>query len=278
METSGEIHYYLIEDPLDEGETIGYSRHQLWRAFEEYKSGGTVRRILYTPRRGGDDILRRFEEKLWRRYEERAGKRMDWAWLLRFCGAAVSVYAFEPLFKLAYIPLAYHLSRYLFLTRELIETVLDPVAIPFTTALGFILGLSPLILTLIITHQYMAREAGKEGEIAKWLRELMEQEAEIRDSPELEEFRKSIRGLMEEARKSLIDLHSPVIEARVKACRRLMKSLAEMQAQASYYGLEALVDYYHRLKTSFYRLSRERRILGRDKALNRWLRELKTWR
>ncbi len=280
MEARGEIWYYLIEDPLGEGETIGYSQHQLQGAFEEHRNGGAVRRVLYTPRgwRKEGDLLRRFEEELWRRYEDRAGRRMDWVWFLRFCGAALCIYAFEPLFKLAYIPLSYHLSRYLFLTREIIETILDPIVIPFATALGFILGLSPLILTFIITHQYIAREARREGEIAEWLRELMKQEVEIRESGELRDFRENIRGLVEEVRGSFRDLYSPAMEVRVKTCRRLMRRLAEMQAQASYFGLEPLVDYYHRLKTSFYRLSRERRILGRNKALNRWLVELKTWR
>ncbi|RJS87421.1 hypothetical protein CW701_00430 [Candidatus Bathyarchaeota archaeon] len=276
MEADGEIRYYLIEDPLGEGETIGYSRHQLNRIYEEYKDREGVKRILYVPRGlDGGETLRRFEENLCRRLEEKADRRMDWAWLLRFCAAAICIYTFEPLFKLAYIPLVYHLNRYIFISRELVEAVLDPIAIPFTTILGFILGLSPLILTLILTHQYMARISKREGEIAKWLRDLLSEEAEIRESPRLEEFRESIHGLVEEARRSLKALHSPSLEERVEACRRLMRDLAKMQAEASYHGLETLVDYYHRLKTSFYKLSGERRILKRDKALKRWLGEVR---
>jgi hypothetical protein len=279
MERRGELIYYLIEDPLGEGETIGYSRYQLRRVFDEYGKEGGVSRILYVPEAvDGRETLRRFEEELYRRYEERSKRRMDWAWFLRFCGAATSIYAFETLCRAAYIPLAYHLSRYLFLTRELVEVVLDPVAIPFTTALGFVLGLSPLLLSLVITYRFMAGEAGKDGKIAEWLRKLLGEEVEIIKSGELTDFRRSVRGLVEEARRSLEMLNFPSLDERIKACRRLTRSLAEIQAQASYYGLEPLVDYYHRLKASFYSLSRKREVLRKDRALKRRIKELREWR
>jgi len=276
MEARGEISYYLIEDPLGEGETIGYSLHQLRRAFDERRRDMPVRRLLHVPEGvDGRETLRRFEEGLCRRYEERSGSRMDWAWFLRFCGAAASLYAFEPLFKAAYLPLAYHLSRYLFLSRELVEVILDPIAIPFTTALGFTLGLSPLLLAFLLTHRFVAREAKREEGIARWLRGLLEGEVEVAESGALSDFREHSRGLVEEARRSLSALTSPTLEERLEACRRLTRSLGEMQRLASYYGLEPLVDYYHRLKTSFYRLSRERRVLRRDSALRRWMREVR---
>lgn len=279
MERKGEIRYYLIEDPLNERETIGYSRYWLEKVFREYGKGSDVQRILYVPIGvDGRDILKRFEEGLCKRYEKRSKRRMDWAWFLRFCGATISLYSFESLFRIAYIPLTYHLSRYLFLTRELVRVILDPIAIPFTTALGFVLVLSPLLLTLILTHRFMSVEARRDGEIAEWLRGLLNEKMEIIESRELTDFREGVRDLVEKTRSTLKLLNAPSRDERIKACRGLTKSLAEMQAMASYYGLEPLIDYYHRLKTSFYKLSKERKILERVGALERRVTELREGR
>jgi hypothetical protein len=173
------------------------------------------------------------------------------------------------------LPIGFYLNRYPYLTAEIVETILDPVVLPFATLLGITLGLLPIVMCWCLTRRFLSKEASENRAYASSIKKLSDIEVEVIESQNLSGFNEESKSTIEEIRgdiRKLIEVGR--VEERQGICRRITGSLGKLQALARYYDLHELVDYYQERKTSFYKLGLSPKVLRNRKALRKCIKKI----
>jgi len=257
MLRKNEVVYHLIEHPFKEEKTIVFDRDKILETLNQFKEGMKLKRILHAPQKedGQKDKLLVVEESLVEDYEKSSERSKGWTIFSIFGGLSLCYLLFTPLFRLGYLPLITFLMRnFKTITPEVINAYVDLGAQLAALAAGMFLGLSPLILSGVVSYDALKR-ARKDKKHAELMRDLEKCELEIVENESLASFYKDSKDLTEEIRELAQNLRKIKDRyGKIETCKRIRDHLEKVIIITKLYDLNGVNEHYHTLHDSFYDL------------------------